>query len=109
MYLQTATQSPSVDDRPTVYHSPRIGLDLSHPDTTATITHPRVIFVGKLYRHFTHPELLSSKGRVQSFVGIYILLRELKVYPEDSMELKKALQRYTATRRSEPLEVHGRL
>ncbi|KAG8219092.1 hypothetical protein J3R82DRAFT_4852 [Butyriboletus roseoflavus] len=92
MYLQRATQDPSVDERPTVYHSPRIGLDLSNPATTDSITHPRVIFVGRPYRYFIHPELLASKGRAQTFVGLCTVLRESKGYPEDSMELKKALR-----------------
>ena len=92
MYLQRATQDSLVGERPTVYRSPRIGLDLSNPDTTESITHPRVIFVGKSYRYFTHPQLLAYKGRVQTFVGLYTILRESKGYAEDSMELKKALR-----------------
>ncbi|KAF8555576.1 hypothetical protein OG21DRAFT_1507589 [Imleria badia] len=92
MYLHNATRDPSVGERPTVYRSPRVGLDLSNPDTTDSITHPRVVFVGKPYRYFTHPELLTSKGRVQTFIGLYTMLRESKGYAEDSMELKKALR-----------------
>lgn len=92
LYLQRATRNSSVDKRPTVYRSPRIGLDLSNPATTESITHPRVVFVGRPYRYFTHPELLASKGRAQTFVGLYTVLRESKGYQEDSMELKKALQ-----------------
>lgn len=92
MYLQRETQDSSVGERPTVYRSPRIGLDLSNPDTTESITHPRVVFVGKSYRYFTHPELLAYKGRVQTFIGLHTMLREAKGYAEDSMELKKALR-----------------
>lgn len=91
MYLQRVPQDPSAG-HPTVYRSPRIGLDLSNPDTTESITHPRVAFVGKLYRYFTHPELLASKGRVQTFVGLYTMLRETRGYAEDSKELKNALR-----------------
>ncbi|KAG6373907.1 hypothetical protein JVT61DRAFT_6060 [Boletus reticuloceps] len=92
MYLRRATQNPLDGKRPTVYRSPRIGLDLSNPDTTGSITHPRVVFVGKPYRYFTHPGLLAYKGRVQTFVGLYNMLIESKGYAEDSMELKKALR-----------------
>ncbi|KAH0840361.1 hypothetical protein J3R83DRAFT_1384 [Lanmaoa asiatica] len=92
VYLRRATPDPSVWERPTVYRSPRIGLDLSNPTTTESVTHPRVVFVGRPYRYFTHPELLASKGRAQTFVGLYTVLRESKDYAEDSMELKKALR-----------------
>ncbi|KAF8139072.1 hypothetical protein EV363DRAFT_1315741 [Boletus edulis] len=92
MYLRRATQNPLDCKRPTVYRSPRIGLDLSNPNTTGSITHPRVVFVGKPYRYFTHPGLLAYKGRVQTFVGLYNMLIESKGYAEDSMELKKALR-----------------
>lgn len=92
MYLQRATQVPSSGTCPIVYRSPRIGLDLSNPDTTDSITNPRVVFVGKPYRYFTHPKLLASKGRVQTFIGLHTMLRESKGYTEDSMELKKALR-----------------
>lgn len=95
MYLQRATRDPSVCKRPTVYRSPRIGLDLSNSDATESITNPRVVFVGKPYRYFTHPELLASKGRVQTFVGLHTMLRESKGYAEDSMELKNALRDMT--------------
>lgn len=91
MYLQRA-QDTSIGEYPTVYRSPRIGLDLSNPDTTESVTHPRVVFVGKPYRYFTHPELLAYKGRVQTFVGLYTMLLESKGYAEGSMELRKALR-----------------
>ena len=92
MYLQRATRESVVAECPIVYRSPRIGLDLSNPDTTESITHPRVVFVGKPYRYFTQPKLLAYKGRVQTFIGLYTMLRESKGYAEDSMELKKALR-----------------
>lgn len=92
MYLKRGDRDLSVGRGLTVYSSPRIGLDLSNADTTDSITHPRVVFVGKLYRYFTHPELLTSKGRMQTFVGLYSMLRESKGYAEDSMELKYALR-----------------
>ncbi|GLB34382.1 hypothetical protein LshimejAT787_0112660 [Lyophyllum shimeji] len=56
--------------KPTVYRSPRIGLDLSHPGTTASPSHPRVSFLPRPYRYFTHPELLTANGRPQTFLGV---------------------------------------
>ncbi|KAG6886731.1 hypothetical protein C0995_005393 [Termitomyces sp. Mi166 len=56
--------------KPTIYRSPRIGLDLSHPGTTASPSHPRVVFLSRPYRYFTHPELLTSKGRPQTLLGV---------------------------------------
>ncbi|KAF8076947.1 hypothetical protein FPV67DRAFT_439383 [Lyophyllum atratum] len=56
--------------KPTVYRSPRIGLELSHPGTTASASHPRVIFLSRPYRYFTHPELLTANGRTQTFLGV---------------------------------------
>lgn len=54
---------------PTVYRSPRIGLDLSHPGTTPTRDHPRLQYLPKPYRFFTHPNQLD-KGRPQTFLGV---------------------------------------
>ncbi|CCL99904.1 uncharacterized protein FIBRA_01929 [Fibroporia radiculosa] len=58
---------------PILYRSPRIGLDLSHPDIPAdnSLAHPRVIYVSKPYRFFVHPHLLTSNGRGQTFLGVY--------------------------------------
>lgn len=58
---------------PKIYFSPRIGLDLSHPGTTnASILplHPRIQFLSKSYRFFTHPEELVANGRPQTFLGV---------------------------------------
>ncbi|KAG6906493.1 hypothetical protein DXG01_013672 [Tephrocybe rancida] len=63
-------RSPSSQPKPTVYHSPRIGLDLSHPGTTPLPSHPRVTFLSQPYRYFTYPDLLTTKGRPQTFLGI---------------------------------------
>ncbi|KAM6497342.1 hypothetical protein JOM56_007815 [Amanita muscaria] len=65
---QKRAQSPGALPT-TVYSSPRIGLDLSHPGTTVSKDHPRLLFLSKRYRFFTHPELLE-KGRPQTFIGI---------------------------------------
>ncbi|KAN0096937.1 hypothetical protein V8E55_001383 [Tylopilus felleus] len=92
MYLQRATRGPSAGKVPIVYRSPRIGLDLSNPNTTESIVDPRGAFVGKPYRYFTRPGLLAYKGRAQTFVGLYNMLMESEGYAEDSMELKKALR-----------------
>ena len=89
MYLQRAPWGSSAG---TIYRSPRIGLDLSNPDTTESIVDPRVAFVGKPYRHFTRPALFAYKGRAQTFVGLYNMLIESEGYAEDSIELKKALR-----------------
>ncbi|KAF8334805.1 hypothetical protein F5887DRAFT_1253632 [Amanita rubescens] len=54
---------------PTVYRSPRIGLDLSHPGTTPTRDHPRLQYLPKPYRFFIYPDQLD-KGRPQTFLGV---------------------------------------
>ncbi len=66
-------------DKPTVYQSPRIGLDLSHssiplpilPSYAATLIHPRVSFISCSYRYFVHPHLLTVNGRGHTFFGVY--------------------------------------
>jgi hypothetical protein len=60
----------------TIYFSPRIGLDLSHPGTTypeILPLHPRIQFLPKPYRFFTHPQELVANGRPQTFLGILSL------------------------------------
>ncbi|KAI6042270.1 hypothetical protein EDC04DRAFT_2866869 [Pisolithus marmoratus] len=76
-----------------VYNSPRIGLDLSSPETKVSLEHPRVIFVDAPYRYFTRPELLTTKGRLQTFCGLYMALRESNQYPHNSVRLKQELCR----------------
>ena len=61
----------------TIYFSPRIGLDLSHPGTTNPTVlplHPRIQFLPKSYRFFTHPEELVANGRPQTFLGVLFSL-----------------------------------
>ncbi|KAK0230119.1 hypothetical protein IW262DRAFT_379628 [Armillaria fumosa] len=53
-----------------IYKSPRIGLDLSHPGTTASLTHPRVEFISQPYRYFVNPEKLTANGRAQTLLGV---------------------------------------
>ena len=58
---------------PKIYKSPRIGLDLSHPGTTGPEVkplHPRIRFLPRRYRYFTHPSELVANGRAQTFLGI---------------------------------------
>ena len=66
--------------RKEIFTSPRIGLDLSHPGVVAPVQtnvdvtdlHPRIRFLGRRYRFFTHPieVVRSGKGRVQTFLGL---------------------------------------
>ncbi|SJL02689.1 uncharacterized protein ARMOST_06023 [Armillaria ostoyae] len=62
--------APIANPRPHIYKSPRIGLDLSHPGTTATPTHPRVEFISQPYRYFVNPEKLTANGRAQTLLGV---------------------------------------
>ncbi|KAG2012980.1 hypothetical protein CC2G_009926 [Coprinopsis cinerea AmutBmut pab1-1] len=58
---------------PTIYTSPRIGLELSHPGTTSpTIKplHSRIQFLTRKYRYFVSPHELLANGRSQTFVGL---------------------------------------
>ena len=70
MYLRKRPASSLVTSR--IFCSPRIGLDLSNQETRATSSHPRVVFVGKLYRRVTHPELFIANGRAKTFVGLLL-------------------------------------
>ncbi|PPQ92768.1 hypothetical protein CVT25_003877 [Psilocybe cyanescens] len=57
----------------TIYFSPRIGLELSHPGITSATTlplHPRIRFLPKRYRFFSRPHLLTVNGRPQTFLGV---------------------------------------
>ncbi|KAG6847133.1 hypothetical protein H0H93_009937 [Arthromyces matolae] len=70
LFLRPRLPSGSQSKPTTIYRSPRIGLDLSHPGTTPSISHPRAVFLSRPYRYFTHPNLLTSKGRPQTFLGV---------------------------------------
>ncbi|KDN44791.1 hypothetical protein RSAG8_05264, partial [Rhizoctonia solani AG-8 WAC10335] len=56
---------------PKMYTSPRVGLELSRIQTPgeATALHPRVQYVIRPYRFFTHPELMGTI-RPQTFYGL---------------------------------------
>jgi len=58
---------------PPIYHSPRIGLELSHPGTTPSSTsplHPRIVFLARRYRFFIYPTELVANGRAHTFLGL---------------------------------------
>ncbi|KAI6043724.1 hypothetical protein EDC04DRAFT_2951858 [Pisolithus marmoratus] len=95
MYLRSRGESlvPPSKTLQLVYNSPRIGLDLSSPETKVSLEHPRVVFVDAPYRYFTRPELLTTKGRLQTFCGLYMALRESNQYPHNSVKLKQELCR----------------
>ncbi|KAG8938322.1 hypothetical protein FRC00_000299, partial [Tulasnella sp. 408] len=59
---------------PTVYTSPRIGLELSN----ASNSEARIQFVDRPYRYFIHPKTFSKKGQAQTFAGLYRHLRATK-------------------------------
>lgn len=70
-----------------LYCSPRIGLDLSHPSVVPYPKDPRVSFVAKLYRFFTHPELLKANGKCNTLIGLLV-----EEFPEG---LSKVLESFT--------------
>ena len=73
---ESSSTSSSTRSASTIYFSPRIGLDLSHPGTTnpeILPLHPRIQFLPKPYRFFTHPQELVANGRPQTFLGVLSL------------------------------------
>lgn len=109
MYLRPRRESlvPPSKTLQIVYNSPRIGLDLSSPETKVSLEHPRVVFVGAPYRYFIHPELLTAKGRLQTFCGLYTALRESNQYPHDSVKLKQELCRLMGLKESSVAKLLG--
>ena len=90
LFLRPASSTSSR----TIYFSPRIGLDLSHPGTTnPTILplHPRIQFLPKYYRFFTLPEKLVSNGRPQTFLGVLLSLSISTNNSDITETLKKPL------------------
>ena len=101
LYLKPVTSSKSA--KPQVYRSPRIGLELSHSGTTATPTHPRVVFLSKRYRYFTRPNLLTSNGRTQTFLGVLQMCVDSGQYGKTPFKrpgLRKALTSITGSKDS---------
>ncbi|KAF8641302.1 hypothetical protein AX16_010081 [Volvariella volvacea WC 439] len=64
------TPPAKTKDQPVIHRSPRIGLELSHPGTKPSPTHPRVVYVQRPYRYFIHPDLLTANGRAHTFLGV---------------------------------------
>ncbi|OJT10321.1 hypothetical protein TRAPUB_13189 [Trametes pubescens] len=69
----STTSASKPTPTPRIFRSPRIGLDISHPSIapSSALTHPRVTYVARPYRFFTHPHLLTANGRGQTFLGVY--------------------------------------
>ncbi|KAI9060006.1 hypothetical protein FKP32DRAFT_1668346 [Trametes sanguinea] len=86
-------------DRPRIFRSPRIGLDISHPSVApaSAHTHPRVTFVALPYRFFVSPHLLTANGRGQTFLGVYDALQKAG-YCESDEELVEELARLTGVK-----------
>ncbi|KAF8967490.1 hypothetical protein BDZ97DRAFT_1916773 [Flammula alnicola] len=106
MFLKPVPSTTTQKRPPTIYFSPRIGLDLSHPGTTSPTTlplHPRIRFLPRRYRFFVHPEWLVANGRPQTFLGV--LQSCISSYPSHADGLKKAslsreIARITGTKES---------
>ena len=79
-----------------LFRCPRIGLDLSHRSTTDSPWDPRVVFVCKPYRYIVYPELLTSNGRPQTFIGAYDYLSASE--EGDPVRLAKAITSATGIR-----------
>jgi hypothetical protein len=58
------------DTRDEVFCGPRIGLELSHPGTSASGDDPRVRFVGAHLRFFRRPALLTRVGRAHTVLAL---------------------------------------
>ncbi|EPQ58842.1 hypothetical protein GLOTRDRAFT_34618 [Gloeophyllum trabeum ATCC 11539] len=84
-------RSPSgPEPKPPIHTSPRIGLDLSNPETTDSFSHPRVIYVARPYRFFTNPHLLTANGRWQTLYGLY---KELLLSPKHAEDERAMIQK----------------
>ncbi|OSC97919.1 hypothetical protein PYCCODRAFT_1471422 [Trametes coccinea BRFM310] len=86
-------------EKPRIFRSPRIGLDISHPSVApaSAHTHPRVTFVALPYRFFVSPHLLTANGRGQTFLGVYDALLKAG-YCESDEELVEELARLTGVK-----------
>ncbi|KAG8916524.1 hypothetical protein FRC02_003775 [Tulasnella sp. 418] len=70
---------------PTVYNSPRVGLELSN----RADQEDRIALVDRHYRFFIHPQRLTQKGRAQTFVGLW---RHLQSRPKATVGLWRHMQ-----------------
>lgn len=94
-----STTSKPPPTKPRIFRSPRIGLDISHPSIAppTALTHPRVVYVARPYRFFTHPHLLTANGRGQTFLGVYDAL-EARGHCTNDEELLGELVRLTGVK-----------
>ncbi|KAJ3711959.1 hypothetical protein C8R42DRAFT_567427, partial [Lentinula raphanica] len=96
LYLMSKSPSPQEAQATKIYRSPRVGLGLSHPSVSPSFNHPRVVFLSKPYRYFSHPELLTSNGRPQTFLGVLNSLQAEKPFDTllgfDQHEFKELLE-----------------
>jgi hypothetical protein len=87
MWLEKRASPSTLDhekEESTIYIGPRVGLDLSHPGTQASVSDPRVRFVGAPLRCFRRPELLMGKNRPHTVLGILRTIRASRSGPEDT-------------------------
>ncbi|EMD40266.1 hypothetical protein CERSUDRAFT_148142 [Gelatoporia subvermispora B] len=97
MFLEYAPRGQA-STNPRIFRSPRIGLDLSHSEIpTTSHDHPRILYVDKLYRYFTHPHLLNANGRGHTFLGVY---KTLKDSTKSSVEVGEEVARLTGLQAS---------
>lgn len=91
LYLQRR-QTNNATPKPTIYHSSRVGLDLSHPSTTPSLADLRVIYISKLYRCFVHPHLLTSNGRGHTFISVYRTCIDSQRFTSDEDVLQEVIK-----------------
>lgn len=87
------------NEKPQVYRSPRIGLDLSHPtipqDLQRALSHPRLNYIVRRYRFITRPNLLTAKGQGHTFLGVYQSIVDGGVKESDEKRLAQELAKAT--------------
>ncbi|KAF9035891.1 hypothetical protein BJ165DRAFT_1409263 [Panaeolus papilionaceus] len=106
LFIKAKTSSSNPAQRPVIYRSPRIGLELSHPGTTPPDIrplHPRISYLSRRYRFFINPSNLIANGRPQTFLGV--LRACIQSYATEAAGLKKAnlsreISRYTGMKDS---------
>ncbi|PPQ65733.1 hypothetical protein CVT24_011766 [Panaeolus cyanescens] len=91
LFIKPKTCPSNPAKLPVIYRSPRIGLELSHPGTTAPSVrplHPRILYLPRRYRFFIKPTDLTANGRPQTFLGV--LKSCIASYATEAAGLKKA-------------------
>lgn len=91
LYLRYKSAN-NITSQPTIYRSPRVGLDLSNSNITPSLTDQRVNYISRLYRYFTHPHLLTSNGRGQTFMGIYRACVDSQRFASDNDVLQEIMK-----------------